>query len=62
MFSIPDDPKLRYSSVKGATIFQLDAASPSAQAIAAMAQSVWDLTAAPKSISGPALSAIAARA
>ncbi len=40
VFSIPDDPKLRYSAVKGATIFQLDAAAPSAQAIGLLAQSV----------------------
>jgi pilus assembly protein CpaE len=44
VFSIPDDPKLRYSSVKGATIFQLDAAAPAAQAIGSMAQALWDLT------------------
>ena len=48
VFSIPDDPKLRYSAVKGATIFQLDANAPAAQAIGAMAQSLWDLTTAPK--------------
>jgi pilus assembly protein CpaE len=48
VFSIPDDPKLRYSSVKGATIFQLDANAPSAQAIGDLARSVWDLINAPK--------------
>jgi pilus assembly protein CpaE len=47
-FVIPDDPKLRYSSVKGATIFQMDAASPSAQALGQMAQALWDLVTAPK--------------
>ena len=46
-FQIPDDPKLRYSSVKGATIFQLDANAPSAQAINAMAQGLWNLINAP---------------
>lgn len=49
-FSIPDDPKLRYSSVKGATIFQLDANAPAAQAIAAMARELWDLINAPKPV------------
>jgi pilus assembly protein CpaE len=48
VFHIPDDPKLRYSSVKGATIFQMDANAPAAQAIAAMAQSLWELMTAPK--------------
>ncbi len=48
VFAIPDDPKLRYSSVKGATIFQMDAASPAAQALGQMAQSLWDLATAPK--------------
>ncbi len=47
-FVIPDDPKLRYSSVKGATIFQMDAASPAALAIGQMAQSLWDLVTASK--------------
>jgi len=44
VFSIPDDPKLRYSAVKGATIFQLDANAPAAQAIGPMARALWDLT------------------
>ncbi len=48
MFSIPEDPKLRYASVKGATIFQLDAHAPSAQAIGALARGLWDLTNAPR--------------
>jgi pilus assembly protein CpaE len=48
VFTIPDDPKLRYSSVKGATIFQLDANAPSAQAIGALARALWDLINAPK--------------
>ena len=47
-FAIPDDPRLRYSSVKGATIFQMDAAAPSAQAIGQMAQTLWNLVTAPK--------------
>jgi pilus assembly protein CpaE len=47
VFSIPDDPKLRYSAVKGATIFQLDANAPSALAIDALARSLWDLINAP---------------
>ncbi len=47
VFSIPDDPKLRYSSIKGATIFQLDANAPSAQAISGLAQSLWNLINAP---------------
>jgi len=47
VFSIPDDPKLRYSAVKGATIFQLDANAPAAQAIGPMARALWDLTTAP---------------
>ena len=47
VFNIPDDPKLRYSSVKGATIFQLEANAPAAQAITAMARSLWDLINAP---------------
>jgi pilus assembly protein CpaE len=46
-FSIPDDPKLRYSSVKGATIYQLDANAPAAQAISALAQGLWNLINAP---------------
>jgi pilus assembly protein CpaE len=49
VFSIPDDPKLRYSSVKGATIFQLDANAPSAQAIVTLARGLWDFIFAPKS-------------
>jgi Flp pilus assembly CpaE family ATPase len=48
VYNIPDDPKLRYSSVKGATIFQLDANAPAAQAIAAMARGLWDLIHAPR--------------
>lgn len=48
VFAVPDDPKLRYSSVKGATIFQMDAAAPAAQAIGQMAQSLWDLITKPK--------------
>jgi pilus assembly protein CpaE len=48
VFSIPDDPKLRYSAVKGVTIFQLDANSPSALAIRALARNLWDLINAPK--------------
>ena len=47
VYHIPDDPKLRYSSVKGATIFQLDANAPAAQAISALAQGLWDLINAP---------------
>lgn len=43
VFNVPDDPKLRYSSVKGATIFQLDANAPSARAIGALARNLWDL-------------------
>ncbi len=50
VFNIPDDPKLRYSAVKGATIFQLDANAPSAQALGAMAQGLWDLINAPKPV------------
>jgi pilus assembly protein CpaE len=50
VFNIPDDPKLRYSSVKGATIFQLDANAPAAQAISALARSLWDLINAPKPV------------
>jgi pilus assembly protein CpaE len=50
VFAIPDDPKLRYSSVKGATIFQMDAASPGAQALGQMARSLWDLITAPKPV------------
>jgi pilus assembly protein CpaE len=50
VFSIPDDPKLRYSSVKGATIFQLDANAPSAQAISALARSLWDVINAPQPV------------
>jgi Flp pilus assembly CpaE family ATPase len=48
IYSIPDDPKLRYTSVKGVTIFQLDAAAPSAQAFRALARSLWDLINAPQ--------------
>jgi pilus assembly protein CpaE len=47
VYHIPDDPKLRYSSVKGATIFQLDASAPAAQAIGVLAQGLWDLINAP---------------
>jgi pilus assembly protein CpaE len=49
VFHIPDDPKLRYAGVKGATIYQLDAQAPSAQAIGMLARAVWDLITAPKS-------------
>jgi pilus assembly protein CpaE len=48
VFTIPDDPKLRYAAVKGATIFQLDAHAPSAQAIGALAQGLWDLINTPR--------------
>jgi Flp pilus assembly CpaE family ATPase len=48
VFSVPDDPKLRYSAVKGVTIFQLDANAPSALAIDALARGLWDLINAPK--------------
>ena len=48
VFSIPDDPKLRYAAVKGATIFQLDKSAPSALAIGALARGLWDLINAPK--------------
>lgn len=47
VFHIPDDPKLRYSSVKGATIYQLDGNAPSAAAISALAQGLWDIINAP---------------
>jgi pilus assembly protein CpaE len=47
VFQIPEDPKLRYASIKGVTLFQLDANSPAAQAIAALARSLWDLFNAP---------------
>jgi pilus assembly protein CpaE len=47
VFLIPDDPKLRYSSVKGATIYQLDANAPSAPAISALAQGLWEMINAP---------------
>ena len=47
VFHIPDDPKLRYSSVKGATIYQLDGNAPSAAAISALAQGLWELINAP---------------
>jgi pilus assembly protein CpaE len=50
-YNIPDDPKLRYASIKGATIFQLDANAPSAQAIGALARGLWDLISAPQSVS-----------
>ena len=50
MYSIPDDPKLRYTSVKGVTIFQLDANAPSAQAISALARGLWDLINAPQPV------------
>ncbi len=53
VYNIPDDPKLRYSSVKGATIFQLDANAPAAQAIAALARGLWDLINAPKPVVAP---------
>lgn len=48
VFTVPDDPKLRYASVKGVTIFQLDANAPSAQAINALAHGLWDLMNAPR--------------
>ena len=47
VFQIPDDSKLRYASVKGATIFQLDAATPAAPAIDTLARSLWELFNAP---------------
>jgi len=57
VFSVPDDPKLRYSVVKGVTIFQLDASAPSALAIAALAHSLWDLINAPKTAPEDAVAA-----
>jgi hypothetical protein len=48
VFNVPDDPKLRYSAVKGTTIFQLDGNAPSALAISALARGLWDLINAPK--------------
>jgi pilus assembly protein CpaE len=50
VYHIPDDPKLRYSSVKGATIFQLDANAPSALAIGTLARGLWDLINAPRPV------------
>ncbi len=58
VFSIPDDPKLRYSAVKGVTIFQLDANAPSALAIGTLARDLWNLINAPKT---PAEDAAAVR-
>ncbi len=40
-FSVPDDPKLRLSLIKGVSIFQLDATAPAALAIADMAKTLW---------------------
>jgi pilus assembly protein CpaE len=52
VFNIPDDPKLRYASVKGVTIFQLDANAPSAKAIGALAHGLWDLIKTPRPAAG----------
>jgi pilus assembly protein CpaE len=41
IFSVPDDPKLRLSLIKGVSIFQLDANAPAALAIADMAKTLW---------------------
>ncbi len=47
VYAIPDDPKLRLALIKGVSIFQLDAASPSAVAIDAMAKAIWQRQVAP---------------
>jgi len=47
VYAIPDDPKLRLALIKGVSIFQLDAASPSAVAIDAMAKAIWQRQIAP---------------
>ena len=47
VYTIPDDPKLRLALIKGVSIFQLDAASPSAVAIDAMAKAIWQRQIAP---------------
>jgi pilus assembly protein CpaE len=41
IFTVPDDPKLRLSLIKGVSIFQLDASAPAAVAIADMAKALW---------------------
>ena len=46
-YVIPDDPKMRLALIKGVSIFQLDAASPSAVAIEAMAKAIWQRQVAP---------------
>jgi Flp pilus assembly CpaE family ATPase len=47
VYTVPDDPKLRLSLIKGVSIFQLDAASPSAVAIDQLAKAVWQRQIAP---------------
>jgi pilus assembly protein CpaE len=47
VYTIPDDPKLRLTQIKGVSIFQLDAASPAAVAIDQLAKAVWQRQIAP---------------
>lgn len=41
VFTVPEDPKLRLSLIKGVSVFQLDANAPSAVAIAELAKALW---------------------
>ncbi|MBI5567517.1 MAG: response regulator [Chloroflexi bacterium] len=47
VYAIPDDPKMRLALIKGVSIFQLDAASPSAVAMETMAKAIWQRQIAP---------------
>jgi pilus assembly protein CpaE len=47
IYTIPDDPKMPLSGLKGVTIYQLSPAAPSGIAIAQMAHQAWQFVAAP---------------
>ncbi len=54
IYTIPDDPKMPLSGLKGVAIYQLSPTAPSGIAIAQMAHQVWQYTAAPAPVEAPA--------
>jgi Flp pilus assembly CpaE family ATPase len=50
VYTIPDDPKLHLTQIKGVSIFQLDAASPAAVAIEQLAKALWQRQSAPSGL------------
>ena len=54
IYTIPDDPKMPLSGLKGVSIYQLSPTAPSGIAIAQMAHQVWQYVATPAPIEAPA--------